>query len=70
MIVNFKAKLEEITNLHEEIQTKLSDSNISADNRIKLSKQFSTLEQILLCKDDIEKSEQELSDSKNLLTDN
>ncbi len=70
MIVNFKAKLEEITNLHEEIQAKLSDSNISADNRIKLSKQFSTLEQILLCKDDIEKSEQELSDSKNLLTDN
>ena len=70
MIVNFKAKLEEITNLHEEIQAKLSDSNISADNRIKLSKQFSALEQILLCKDDIEKSEQELSDSKNLLTDN
>ena len=70
MIVNFKAKLEEITNLHKEIQAKLSDSNISADNRIKLSKQFSTLEQILLCKDDIEKSEQELSDSKNLLTDN
>ena len=70
MIVNFKAKLEEITNLHKEIQAKLSDSNISADNRIKLSKQFSALEQILLCKDDIEKSEQELSDSKNLLTDN
>ena len=38
--------------------------------RIKLSKKFSSLEQVLACKVAIEKCEQELSDSKNLLAEN
>ena len=35
--------------------------------RIKLSKQFSTLEQVLACKGDIERHEKELSDSKLIM---
>ncbi len=65
-----RPKLSEITELHKKIQIQLSDSTISADMRIKLSKKFSSLEQVLACKESIEKCEQELSDSKNLLTEN
>ena len=67
MIENFETKLSEITELHKKIQIQLSDSTISADMRIKLSKKFSSLEQVLVCKEDIEKCEKELLDSKNLL---
>ena len=70
MIENFETKLSEITELHKKIQIQLSDSTISADMRIKLSKKFSSLEQVLACKESIEKCEQELSDSKNLLAEN
>ena len=70
MIKNFEIKLNEIKELHRKIQIQLSDSNISPEMRIKLSKKFFSLEQILICKAEIEKSEQELLDSKNLLTDN
>ena len=70
MIENFETKLIEITELHKKIQIQLSDSTISADMRIKLSKKFSSLEQVLECKEAIEKCEQELSDSKNLLAEN
>ena len=70
MIKNFETKLSEITELHKKIQIQLSDSTISADMRIKLSKKFSSLEQVLACKEAIEKCEQELSDSKNLLAEN
>ena len=70
MIKNFESKLIEITELHKKIQIQLSDSAISPDMRIKLSKKFSSLEQILVCKSAIEKCEQELTDSKNLLAEN
>ena len=67
MVENFDTKLSEITELYKKIQTQLSDSTISADVRVKLSKKFSSLEQIVICKKAIEKCEQELLDSKNLL---
>ena len=70
MIKNFEAKLNEITELYKKIQIQLSDSTISADMRVKLSKKFSSLEQILVCKEAIEKCELELSDSKNILVEN
>ena len=70
MIENFETKLSEIIELHKNVQIQLSDSTISADMRIKLSKKFSSLEQVLACKESIEKCEQELSDSKNLLAEN
>ena len=54
MIENFETKLIEITELHKKIQIQLSDSTISADMRIKLSKKFSSLEQVLACKEAIE----------------
>ena len=57
MIKDFEAKLSEITELHKTIQAKLSDTSIPSDMRIKLSKQFSTLEQVLACKGDIERHE-------------
>mgnify|MGYP001402231851 CR=1 FL=1 len=38
MIKNFENKLNEIIELHKKIQIQLSDSTISADMRIKLSK--------------------------------
>ena len=60
MIKDFEAKLSEITELHKTIQAQLSDTSISSDMRIKLSKQFSTLEQILACKGEIERYEKEL----------
>jgi len=40
MIKNFETKLSEIAELHKKIQVQLSDSTISADMRIKLSKNF------------------------------
>ena len=55
MIENFETKLSEIAELHKKIQIQLSDSTISADMRIKLSKKFSSLEQVLVCKKSIEK---------------
>ena len=55
MIENFDTKLSEITELHKKIQIQLSESAISADMRIKLSKKFSSLEQVLACKESIEK---------------
>ncbi len=70
MIEGFETKLNEVTELHKKIQIQLSDSTISADMRVKLSKKFSSLEQVLECKENIEKCEQELLDSKNLLTEN
>ena len=70
MIRNFETKLNEISELHKKIQVQLSDSTISSDMRIKLSKKFSSLEQVLVCKQDIEKYEQELLDSKNLFAEN
>ena len=70
MIKHFETKLNEVTELHKKIQIQLSDSTISADMRVKLSKKFSSLEQVLECKEDIEKCEQELLDSKHLLTEN
>ena len=70
MIKDFEAKLSEITELHKTIQAKLSDTSIPSDMRIKLSKQFSTLEQVLACKGDIERHEKELSDSKKLIMEN
>ncbi len=69
MIKNFEDKLKEISELHKKIQIQLSDNAISSEMRIKLSKQFSSLEQILSCKEDIENCEQELSNSKNLLSE-
>ena len=69
MIKNFETKLNEITDLHKKIQAQLSDNSISSEMRIKLSKQFSSLELVLKCKEDIERSEIELSESKKLLTD-
>ena len=56
MIKNFEIKLNEIKELHRKIQIQLSDSNISPEMRIKLSKKFSSLEQILICKAEREKS--------------
>ena len=70
MIEHFETKLKEVTELHKKIQIQLSDSTISADMRVKLSKKFSSLEQILECKENIEKCEQELLDSKHLLIEN
>jgi len=70
MIEHFETKLNEVTELHKKIQIQLSDSTISAEMRVKLSKKFSSLEQVLECKEDIEKCEQELLDSKHLLTEN
>ena len=69
MIKNFEAKLDEITDLHKKTQAQLSDNSISSEMRIKLSKQYSSLEQVLECKKDIEKNEEELLESKKLLTD-
>ena len=70
MLKNFEHKLSEITELHMKIQTQLSDNTISSDARINLSKKFSSLEQVLECKKQIEKSEKQLLDTKNLLTNN
>ena len=70
MIENLETKLIEISELHKKIQIQLSDSTISADMRIKLSKKFSSLEQVIVCKEAIEKCEQDLSDSRNLLAEN
>ena len=70
MLKNFEHKLSEITELHIKIQTQLSDSTISSDARITLSKKFASLEQILECKKNIEETEKQLLDTKNLLTNN
>ena len=55
MIKHFETKLNEVTELHKRIQIQLSDSTISADMRVKLSKKFASLEQVLECKENIEK---------------
>ena len=70
MINNFKKKLDEVENLYKEIQNQLSDNTISSAKRISLSKQFSSLEQILENKKQIEKLENELLNTKDLLSDN
>ncbi|MAH89448.1 MAG: peptide chain release factor 1 [Pelagibacterales bacterium] len=70
MLKNFEHKLSEITELHSKIQNQLSDITISTDDRINLSKKFASLELVLDCKKNIEESEKQLLDNRNLLTNN
>ena len=60
-------KLAQISETFEEIQKKLSLPNISNEERITLSKKFSSLEQIIEKKNEVKKIEESLFNSEKLL---
>ena len=66
---NLQIKLTQITNSFDEIQKQLASPNISNEERITLSKKFSSLEQIISKKNQVNKIEQSLSDSEELLNE-
>ena len=70
MIKDLESKLEDIKKQYKEVQDKLSDVNISANERIQFSKKFSKLEQIISIKSYIDKTEKTLDDTKSLLEGN
>ncbi len=70
MIKDLESKLEDIKKQYKEVQYKLSDVNISANERIQFSKKFSKLEQIISIKSYIDKTEKTLDDTKSLLEGN
>ncbi|MAJ24230.1 MAG: peptide chain release factor 1 [Rickettsiales bacterium] len=62
--------MKEVLELHSSIQTKLMDNKISSEERIKLSKKFASLEQILDSKKRIENIEKQILDNKGILLNN
>ena len=70
MLKNFEKKIKEVLELHSSIQTKLMDNKISSEERIKLSKKFASLEQILDSKKRIENIEKQILDNKGILLNN
>ena len=66
---NLQTKLNQISETYSEIQKQLSSPSISNEERISLSKKFSSLEQIIKKKDEVKKIEVNLSETKELLNE-
>ena len=66
---NLQIKLIHISETFDEIQKQLSSPNISNEERITLSKRFSSLEQIIKKKNEVKKIEDSLSDTEELLNE-
>ena len=66
---NLQSKLKKISETFDDIQKKLSSPNITNEERIELSKKFSSLEQIIIKKNELKKIEKSLSDTKEILNE-
>ena len=66
---NLQSKLKKISETFDDIQKKLSSPNITNEERIELSKKFSSLEQIIIKKNEVKKIEENLSNTKDLLNE-
>ncbi len=64
---NIENKIKNILLSYSNLQKELSKSDISKDDRIRFSKQFASLEQIINVKDQIESYEKELAATNDLL---
>ena len=64
---NLHIKLLKITENYNLIQKQLSSSEISTEKRIELSKKFSSLEQIIIKKNEVDKIEKSLAETQKLL---
>ena len=66
---NLQSKLKKISETFNDIQKKLSSPNITNQERIELSKKFSSLEQIIIKKNEVKKIEENLSNTNDLLNE-
>ena len=66
---NLQIKLNYISETFDDIQKKLSSPNITTEERIELSKKFSSLEQIIIKKNEVKKIEENLSNTNDLLNE-
>ena len=66
---NLQSKLKKISETFDDIQKKLSSPNITNEERIELSKKFSSLEQIIIKKNEVKKIEENLSNTNDLLNE-
>ena len=64
---NLQSKLKQISETFNDIQKKLSSPDITNQERIELSKKFSSLEQIIIKKNEVKKLEENLSNTNDLL---
>ena len=67
---NIENKIKSILLSYSNLQKELSRTDISRENRVKFSKQFASLEQIIIIKKEIDGYEKELSDTLDLLKEN
>ena len=66
---NLQIKLNQISETYSELQKQLSSPSISNEERISLSKKFSSLEQIIKKKKEVKKIEVDLSQTEELLNE-
>ena len=66
---NLQIKLNQITETYTEVQKQLSSPDISNEERITLSKRFSSLEQIITKKNEVKKIEENLYATEELLNE-
>lgn len=67
---NIENKIKSILLSYSNLQKELSKTDISREDRVKFSKQFASLEQIIIIKKEIDGYEKELADTMNLLKEN
>ncbi len=67
---NIENKIKSILLTYTNLQKELAKSDISREDRIKFSKQFASLEQIIKVKEEIDSLELELQNTNDLLTEN
>ena len=66
---NLQIKLLKITENYESIQKQLSSAEIATEKRIELSKKFSSLEQVIFKKNEVDQLEKNLMQTQELLKD-
>ena len=66
---NIENKIKSILISYSNLQKELSKKDISRENRIKFSKQFASLEQIIKVKKEIDICQKELNDTNQLITE-
>ena len=64
---NLKIKLSKITENYDSIQKQLASTEITTEKRIELSKKFSSLEQVIIKKNEVDQLEKNLMQTQELL---
>ena len=66
---NLQIKLSKISDTFDEVQKQLSSPELTNEDRVSLSKKFSSLEQIITKKNEVKKIEESITDTEELLNE-